>query len=905
VHRSFREPTWRRYLRFFRPSVDADIDDELRAHLETRVEELVARGSDPERARVQALEEFGDVDAVRADLTSIDRRILERRQRTERWDALRLELRHAARRLVTQPGFTVPAVLTLALGLAATISVFTLLDAVVLRALPYPESDRLVRIQSPVPGVGADVRWGLAKAEFLYFARDNTTFDALGLYRLSSATMTPRGGGSAERVRVSQVRGGVADVERAQPSIGRPLTADDNRPAEPGVALLADAFWRRQFGGDPAVIGSTVTLDGKPLRIVGVLPPDARMPEELSMPEIGRIDLWLPLWIDPSAPPTTQHTFRALGRMKREISIETASADLDRLTARLPEALPSAYSPAFLTRFGFSTEVIPLRDDVLGGIARILWILFGAVALVLAIACANVANLFLVRMEIRRRETAIRAALGAGRSELARHFFSETLLLTTVAGALALVLTVWAIRFLVALAPEGIPRLPEVRLDWSGVAFTALLSIGAGLTLGAIPLGRRTSLMLLGEAGRGNSSSRREHSARRALIVGQVALSLILLVGGALLVQSFRRLTRVDPGLDPDQVTTFRVLLPEARYGPANTVADFYRGLADRLTALPGVERVGASNSLPFTGDNGCSAVLIEGQVLRAGDRAPCVPIFLSAPGYFATLGVSIRGREVMWEDMGQGAGVAVVSESFAKRFWPGQDPIGKWIGASSATDRRRVVGVASDIRADGLDKPPLDAVFVSMFPVPTAVTGGPSRGMIFVVRSTPGIDIATGIRAAIAELDPQVPVIDLRSMNEIIARSMARISFSMLLLAVAAGMALVLSVIGIYGVISYIVARQRSEIGIRMALGARAAEVGRLVVLQTLRLATIGVLLGVGGALLGTRILRSLLFEVSPTDPWILGAVSVLLIALAAAASYGPARRAMRVAPIEALRHD
>ena len=822
------------------------------------------------------------------------------------WGALADEVKPACRRLARHPGFWVPAVLTLALGIGAAAAVFSVLDTIALKPLPYPHADRLVRLQSAVPLTGGPPM-GLAKAEFLFFQSSAHAFQALGLYLIDRATVGEATGGQPpEQIYSAAVSAGVPGVLGVRPLLGRAPAREDGLAESPSVAWLGEGFWRRRFGGDSALVGRTVLIDGRPVQVAGILPAAARLPEEIQLREI-RVDVWTPLRLDPAETPQASHRFRALGRLKPGIDLPTAQAELTRLTSQLLQALPSVYFQAFFRKTGFSTQAVPLRDDVLGDQIRMLWILFGAVGLVLLVACANAANLFLAQVETERREMAVRAALGAGRGRLALHFLLQALLLSLLAGGLALWLAHGAIRLLVALAPVDLPRLSEVHLGREGVLFTALLAFVIGGLFGLLPSARRgLESELLGTAGRGMTISGRQRAARNALVVAQVALSLVLLTTAGLLFRSFHNLVSVRPGFEARGVLTFHVVLPKARYESFAAVDSFERELATRLAALPGIEATGFTSALPLTGFDGCSSVYAEGRSVTPGEGPPCLPIFFVGPGYFRALGVPLRGKAQEWSDGPGSPPVAVASEALARRLWPGQDPLGKAIGGNPSASYR-VTAVAGDLRANGLEHPPIEALYLPLAAGSRSELGQPLRDVTVVVRtgSERPERMAPEIRHAVADLDPGVPVAEVRPMQEILRSSTARISFSTLLLAVSSGVALLLAALGIYGLLAFLMARRHREIGIRLAMGARREQVRRLVLFQSLRLAAAGVALGLAGAALTTRLLRSLLFGVDPLDPVTLGAAAAFLVLVAVAASWMPARRAMAVPPLEALRHE
>ncbi len=632
------------------------------------------------------------------------------------------------------------------------------------------------------------------------------------------------------------------------------------------------------------------------------------------MPEAAspQVDMWLPLTLDPNAKPDDSHYLQVIARLAPGATVTSAHAELARFTNQLPNLFPTIYSPSFVKTTGFTTEVLPLRTHVIGDIASRLWVLLGAVAFVLVIACANVANLFLARTEARHREVAIRSALGAKRADLAWHYLTESMLLTLIAGVAALAPAFVGLRAMVALAPPELPRLAEVHLGWPSVLFTVVISMVAGLLFGVLALAGAgdpaEDAMSLREGGRGLTSSRRQQFARGALVAAQTALALVLLAGAGLMLHSFRNLRNVSPGFTPAGVLTASVNLPRARYHTYEQVEAFYHELLARAAAIPGVTVAGAASDIPLDGFGGCSGVWTEDHPLQSGEEPPCVGTFSAAPGYFRTLGIRVRGQEPNWGDVERRSGDVVVTKALAERLWPGQNAIGKGIkGRGPKPPFYHVVGVTEEIRGTALDEPPLEGVFFPMIPIPGSGLWGPHGTMAVVLRSSgvPPETLTGPLRKILTNMDPNVPLADVRTMDAVVAKSMTRLSFTMMLLGIAAAIALILSAVGIYGVIAYIVGRRTGEIGIRMALGARASRVGRLVVWQSLRLTAVGVVIGIVGALAMTRVLRSVLFDVSPTDPLTLLSVSAIMLIIAALASYVPAQRAMRVDPAEALRAE
>ena len=886
-------PSWRRYLTFWKPDVGRDVDDELRFHLDERTTDLIAEGLTPQQAARQARAEFGDVDQVSAGLRDIDRRILTTRARTEWRSVMKDEIRLALRRLARQPAFTIPAILTLALGIGATIAIYTILDAVVLRPLPYANADRLVYLDTPIPT--AKMRWGLARHEMFYFKQASHELEDLGVYQRSMATILGDGAAPTERVPSANVSSTLLDVLGFKPYAGRLLTPRDNLFDMPQVVVLGYEFWQRRFGGDREIIGRKIPVEGFPLQVVGIMQPGAALPD-------ARADLWVPANVDPNMGPRNNHTWLGVGRLRPGYTAADLQRELEPLVRRFPEIFPGVY------RKPWYIAVMPLRDSVVGDvITRALWILLGSVGLVFLVAAANVANLFLVRLEARRRELNMRLALGAGRSHLAAHFLAEGLVLSLAAAGLGVALAYAGLSGLLGVAPDGIPRLDEVHLGWRSAAVAVLLAIISGVVFALIPItSSRLDVLALREGSRTLTSSRRRLAIRGTLVAGQVALALVLLAGAGLMMKSFRNLRSVRAGFDPTGVITMQLSLPAARYDNDLKGAALLEQIATRISALPDVKSVGFGEMVPSEIDpDGCTGVLIEAPT-REEMKGMCVPPPRVSPGYFSALGIRLDGHEPTWTETDGGAGPAVVTRSLAEKLWPGQNAIGKGIRCCQAGPKwYRVVGVTEDIRGNGFDKPPTDAVFFPMIELPDAPLEGTPRFLNVIVRSKSGNlrALTPAIRRIITEADVQVPIANERSMEQVVARSMVKRTFTLTLLGIASVMALILSAIGLYGVVSYVVGERRGEIGIRVALGAQRGEVGRMIVMQSVRLAAIGVIIGIAAALATTRVMQSLLFEVQPTDPSTLVVVAAGLVVLSAVASWLPARRAMRVDPVEALR--
>ncbi len=892
-----------------------EIKDELRFHIEERIRQLVAQGMSPEEAGAEARRRFGDAERYAREIRRIERTIQSSSRRVGWGDSLRRELRHAARVLWRTPAFSLMAFLTLALGLAATTAIYTVVERVLLRPLPYPGPEELVAVQHPTssPGTG-ESQWGIASVGYFHF-RNARSLQDLGAYRTGSLAVSNPGRDAVE-IRTAQATASVFTVLGGRAALGRVFNTEDDRPGLPWRdVVISYEFWQRYYGGDRGVIGRTIHTAAAPFTIIGVTQPGLTLPKpgpfasKADLAGFG-VDLWLPLNLDP-ATRQNNHALYGVGRLTPGYSAEDAQRELAGMLAQFTTVYPEVYSQGFMRTYNFRVSVTPLLDDVLGStVGTALWILFGAVGLVLLIACANVANLFLVRMEARRREAAIRGALGASRGRMAAHYLAESLLVSLAAGVAGVLLAKGSIAAILAVAPRSLPRLAGVELTWTAVAVAAGLSVLAGLAFGLLPLLRdRVDIETLRESARGLTTSRRRRFLRNGLVVSQVALALMLLAGAGLMIRSFLALHAVRPGLDPSGVVTLRVNLPYRTYETMTRAANFHRDLAERVRAIPGVAAVGATALLPLRDYGiGCAIVFRERRPYARGEATPCVSTVTTLPGFFQAMGIPVRGRAPEWSDVAGKTQAVVVTHALAERLWPGEDPIGKGIGLNGPDSEYwyRVVGVVPELRAHGLDQAPSEALFL---PGTALIPGQESWGMLnyqeLVIRVSRGspLEVAGPVRDILRNMDSSVPIAEAVTMQAVVERSMSRTTFIMLLLGLAAGMALVLSAVGIYAVISYLVAQRRQEIGMRIALGAPVERVLGLVLGQTARLALAGVALGMLGVIAGTRLLRSLLFGVGPNDPLVLAAVPVVLLLLALLASYLPARRAAGVDPVEVLR--
>ncbi|HEX9886578.1 MAG TPA: ABC transporter permease [Longimicrobiales bacterium] len=827
------------------------------------------------------------------------------------------DLSLALRGMRRSPGFTAVAVITLALGIGGSAAIYTLVDRVVLDPLPYPDADRLVRLQNQVPGVGPDAVWNLSTAQWVHFTDNATTLEEVGLYRGTGGTVvTPTG---AERVRSVMVTASMMPLLGARASLGRVISENDAQPAANLVALVSHGFWERALAADPGAPGTVLTYQGQAVEVIGVLEEGLELPGWSSS---SAPDVWVPLRIDREGDFYNNHVFSGIGLLAPEATPGSAEAEMVALTDRLPDRFPQAYSQAFFDQYGFRTQVKPLKEDVLGNLARNLWILFGGVGLVLLIACANVANLFVVRMEARKRELAVRASLGAGRPALARLVLAEGLALAFLGASLALVVGFWTIPVLTSLAPD-LPRVRGVSMDLGSVGFTLGLSLLVGLAVAAYPV-----LLHAGpgaasgssEGGRGSSAGRRQQTVRSAMVVTQVALALTLVVGAGLLLETLAKLRQADPGVDPEGVVAVDLYLSSQRYPDDLGVWGFYRDLLERVRALPSVASAGMTVELPVAGGFGCTVQAFEDETVydrvKAAGLTTCAGQEPTTPGYFETMGIPLlAGRTFTDSDNTDGTAV-IVSKAFAEQFWPGEDPLGKGLAPSgrSVGPFHTVVGVVDDVaRRSREGEAPLSQ---------------PAMAVYYPIRQHPGVEgnwywwpgqmtlvARTGledpravfpeIRRLVGELDPEVPLSGMTTMDDIVDDASSELAFISLLLSIAAGVAMLLAAVGLYGVLSFVVSRRTREIGTRLAIGARPAEVQRMVVGGALALVAMGLVAGVLLALATTRVLEGLLVGVEPTDPAAYGLAALTLATVAALASWLPARRASRIDPVEALRAE
>lgn len=826
-------------------------------------------------------------------------RFARRRRKGERMRGTVQDALHAARRLRRTPGFTIAAVLTLALGIGASTTIYSLVHSVVLEPLRYPDADRLVWVGHSAHGAEIDLM-GTSWGAYLQYSELNQAFEEIAAYGRGAVTLSEDG--DPTRVRAAVVTHSFFDVflGGALP-IGRPISEEDDQPGAPIVAVVSHSLWQQRYGAGPDVVGRTVQVEGVTAEIVGVMPAGFDVPT-------ADTDMWFARQLDPPNTGFGNFGTRSVGRLKPGVSIEAAHADLARVISMLEERLPAAAWEMFIVDGLLAPVLMPLKERVVGDTDQMLWILLGTVGFVLLVACANVANLLLVRGETRRREIAVRSALGASKGRIARYHLTESMVLAVLGGALGLLLAFGGIRALLRYGPDSLPRIHEVGIGPAVIGFAAALTLLVGFTFGMIPVVRRQASNLVDcikDGGTTATAGRERHGARNLLVVAQVSLALVLLIGAGLMVRSFWYLSRVEPGFDYDSSLIFRVSLPQALYPSWAEAMTFQQELLDRLAVLPGVRSVGATTCLNFDGCNARSSLYVEGVEMGPGDLPQAVDLRGASGGYFIAMGIPlVEGRLIDATDHLRDTGVAVLSQNVAERLFPGESAIGKRVYPDWPDTRPpyTVVGVVGDTRSYTLSEEPVEIAYFSFLGPYPGMT--PTSSLTYVVNSEGDpLAFAGAVRREIAKLDPNVPAANLRTMEDLLARAEAPMAFTMFLLVVAGGGALTLGAIGVYGVLAYVVSQRTGEIGVRMALGAGARDISRMVLRQGIVVVGIGVVLGLAAAYALTRLMTALLYGITATDPLTYGGVVGGLVLVALLASYLPARRAASVDPAKALR--
>jgi predicted permease len=828
----------------------------------------------------------------------------ERREGDPMWQVFWRDVRYSMRALARAPRFTVVAGLTLALGIGANTAIFSAVNGVLLRPLPYPDSDRIVGLWHGAPDLGYE-QFGTSPGIYHQYLTENQVFEAMSLYAPQAANLTEDGG--AERVRAVASTEGLFDVLGTAPLMGRTYTESEISAEGAQVVVLGHDLWQRRYGGDPAVLGRTIRVNGDAREVIGVMPPGF----DFGGPN-GRAELFMPLRIDLENGPPGAFSSSAVALLKEGVSEEAAVAQMDAMLLRVRERWADAEAFInFLDAGGFHPIVHTVQEELVGDLQRPLWILLGTVGFVLLIACANVANLFLVRSEGRRREMAVRTALGATRGTLVRQLLSESTLLAAMGGGAGLAVAWVATPMLLRLAPPELPRLDQVSMDGTVLGFTVGVTALAALLFGPAPALRHSSERLLGMlryAGRGTTGGRDRHHLRNALVVGQTALAMILLVGSGLLVKSFREIRQSDPGFYTEGLLTFRIALSPTEYPGAAAPARFHQELVDRLEALPGVEAAGAVSQLPLGGNTSGTAWDVEDFPTDPGELPPMFWYKYPTEGYFQAMGISVlAGRVLERADHERDLGNIVVTRSLAERLWPGGDALGKRMRVTGDTVDvawQTIVGIVEDTRDHGLREDVIDMVYRPLVG-PRGDEGYSVRQMTFVVRAENPTLFTEEVRRIVREMDPNLPLAGVRTMATVTADSVVRLSFTTLALGIAALMALILGAVGLYGVLSYVVSQRTQEIGVRMALGAETGQVQSMVVASGAKLAGLGLVAGLAGAAGLTRLLQGLLYGTEPLDPLTFGGTSLVLLAVGLFASWVPARRAAAVDPVESMRAE
>jgi predicted permease len=819
------------------------------------------------------------------------------------------QLLQVLRRLGRAPLFTTITLLTLAIGVGANTVIFSVVEGVLLKPLPYPHPEQLIGVWHTAPGIGLKE---LNMAPSIYFIdrEQSTTLQDIGVYDSDSLKVT--GAGRPEHVRGLDVTDGTLPILEVTPVLGRLFTRKDDSPGAPETALLSYGYWQSKFGGASSVIGRSITVDGRPREIIGVLPRGFHFLDQQDAALI------LPFQWDRNKTKLGNFSQRAIARLKPGVTMEQANTDMARLLPIVLRSFPApeGFSTSLFEKARITPNLRPLKQDVVGDVGKVLWVLMGSIVLVLLVACANVANLLLVRVEGRRQELAIRSALGAGWGRIAGELLFESVALGVLGSLIGLALAYGALRTLVAMAPTGLPRLHEIGIDLPVLLFTLALALLTSLLIGLIPIIKYAGASVnsgLRAGGRALSQSRERHRARNALVIVQVALALVLLISSGLMIRTFRALMHVSPGFDaPESVQSFRFFISETQIPDSqrDKVVRMEQDILEKIAATPGVSSVSFSSAVPMDGYDSNDVLYAQDHVLGENELPPIRRFKFISPGTFSTLGTGMAaGRDLTWTDIYQKRPVAIISENFAREYWhDANSALGKRIRVGSIDDWREIVGVAQDVHDNGVDQPAPTTVY---WPVMQNNFEGQKeqihRGIAFLIRSPrAGSQVfMKEIEQKVWSINPNVPLAEPTTLGELYTKSMARTSFTLVMLCVAGSMALLLGIVGIYGVISYSVSQRTREIGIRMALGAQRQTLIALFVRQGLWLTGIGVACGLVAAFVTMRLMSSLLFNVSPVDPITYVSITICVLATAFLACYLPSRRVVAVDPVDALRAE
>jgi putative ABC transport system permease protein len=879
------------------PTREVEIVEELSQHLDDQYEQSLSRGATEEEAYRAALTGLAESDLLARELKRVERRVQREpltlgNERTNFLGDLSQDLRFGMRMLLKNPGFTIIAVIALALGIGANSAIFSVVNGVLLRPLPYKNPERLVMVweENSKQGFPRDTP---AAANYLDWRDQNHVFE--GMAAMDEISFNLTGAGEPERIDGRRVSASLFPLLGVDPQLGRAFLPEEDQPGANHVVILSHGLWQRRFGSDPAIIGRTINLDSQSFTVVGVMPRGFQFPSRTDQ-------LWVPIAFNAKeAGQRGSHYLEVIARMKPGITLQQAQVEMTTIATRLQQQYPE-------TNTSIGAAITPLQEHVVGDIKPALRILLGAVAFVLLIACANVANLLLARAAVRQKEIALRLALGASRSRMTRQFLTESVLLSAFGGAVGLLLSIVGLDLLKRFIPPNISQVQAIGIDAKVLLFTLLISLATGLLFGLAPATQMANSNVndtLKETGRDSAAGTHGNRIRGLLIISEVAVSFLLLIGAGLLINSFIRLRHVDPGFRSENLLTMKIVLPETRYPDKLRRSLFYDELLRRVETLPGAASASVATNLPLTSSGNSVGIAIEGRADPAPDRVPIVITRVVSAGYFKTMTIPlIEGRVFTERDKADSPPAVVISETTARRFWPGENAVGKHIKVGQSTSSSRpwltVVGVVKDVRQFELIIEPKPQMYL---PYQQAEFFEP-RALIIRTNFDP-LSLAATVRQTVWDIDKDQPVSDISSMEEIVSESVARQRFSVLLLGVFAGLALVLAAVGIYGVMSYSVAQRTREIGIRMALGAQRGDVLKMTIGHGLRLVLTGVAIGLAGAFVLTRVMSTLLFGVSPTDPLTFISISIVLVSVAVLASYVPAVRATRVDPMFALRYQ
>jgi len=879
------------------PTREGEIVEELSQHLEDQYEQIVSRGGSEEEAYQAVLLELKENDLLERELKRVERRVrpepilMRTENKSNILADLGQDLRYGLRMLAKNPRFTTIAVIALALGIGANSAIFSVVNTVLLRPLPYENPERLVMVweDNSKQGFPRDTP---SPANFMDWRDQNHVFESMAAIVEISFNLT--GAGDPERIDGRRVSASLFSLLGVAPQLGRAFRPEEDRPGGNHVVIISNGLWQRRFGSDPGIIGKPIDLNGESFTIVGVMPRTFQFPTR-------RDQLWVPIAFDAKeAGERGNHYLEVIARMKPGVTLSQAQAEMTTIATRLQQQYPK-------TNTSVGAVVTPLHEHVVGDIKPALLVLLGAVAFVLLIACANVANLLLARAVLRQKEIALRLALGAGRARLIRQFLTESVLLAVFGGGIGLLLSVVGLSVLKRFIPPNISQAHAITIDARVLLFTVLVSLVTGLIFGLAPATQAANFNFndtLKESGRDSAAGSRGNRIRGLLVISEVAVSFILLIGAGLLINSFLHLRSVDAGFRAERALTMKIVLPEVRYADKEQRAVFYRELIRRVETLPGVISAAVATNLPLTESGNSVGISIEGRADPAPDRVPIVITRIISPRYFETMGIPLlKGRAFAEEDKAESPAVVVLSEATARRFWPGEDALGKHIKTGPTNSARpwlTVIGVVKDVRQLELVVEPKPQMYLPF----TQANFFEPRALVVKTNLEP-LSLAAAVRKTVWEVDKDQPVSDIASMENIVSESVARQRFSTLLLGVFAAVALFLAAVGIYGVMSYSVTQRTHEIGIRMALGAQKKDVLKLTIGQGSKLVLTGVAIGLAAAFVLTRVMTSLLFGVSATDPITFVAISFVLIAVAMLASLIPALRATKVDPMFALRYQ